>query len=247
MENEVSITHFLILFTGGVFLVVSLICFYILSIRSAIKRIRIEEQKKQTLQLQHQTALLTNSVLTQEKERQRIAANLHDDVIAQLHRIQLLNQDTNLKPLLKESILVTRQISHDLSPPLLTATPMKELLLDFIHPFQKTYTLSTWFNINQAMDLKSKQKLHVFRIFQELVTNINKHANATHIELLLKIGSRYFCLILKDNGIGLPKNHIEGLGLKNIDLRNSIVNGKYRIKQNQPTGTTFLFLIKYHE
>ncbi|QMU64083.1 MAG: hypothetical protein GKR88_07120 [Flavobacteriaceae bacterium] len=127
--------YFSVLFLLSFLLLLPLLLFNIIFIR----RIRKEEEKKRNLQLQHKKKVLKTSIVTQEKERKRIASDLHDHLIAQLHRAKLINRNTAVNEVLSESIAVARHISHDLSPPLLTQTSVKELFVDFLKPFQEKY------------------------------------------------------------------------------------------------------------
>lgn len=201
-----------------------------------------EEQKKLALILQHQQELSTALVEEQERERARIAGELHDDLITNLYRIKLSSEDEKVKSLLTESIQRARKLSHELSPPLLEALDMETLLVDFLEPFQQQYNIQITFKHSNNQRLNTSSKLQLFRIVQEVLTNINKHAAATAIEVTYRFQERYCCLMIKDNGVGLPNNKTSGLGLKNITLRAQILKGRYQLKNNQPRGTTFIFL-----
>ncbi|MGH1337031.1 MAG: sensor histidine kinase [Aureispira sp.] len=239
--NPNVLTIFLLLGIGTLLLVILLLSLFIF-IRMHLKRMRIEEQKKLALTLQHQKELSTALVEEQERERARIAAELHDDLIANLYRIKLTNADEQINGMLKESIQRARKLSHELSPPMLEALPIETLMLDFLEPFQQHYTLQGNFNPSNNKLLDRVMKLQLFRIFQEVLTNIDKHANATEIEVIYRFQKKYCCLIIKDNGVGFDPKTTTGLGLKNITLRTQILNGSYRLKSNGSQGTTFIFL-----
>jgi signal transduction histidine kinase len=233
----------LLLLVGGGFLLIFLLLFIYLFNKAYLKRIRKEEQKKAILQLNHQKELTTANILIQEKERQRIALDIHDNLISQLYRVKLLNNNISVNKILKKSIVTARTISHDLSPPLLTETSIKELFLDFLQPFQKAYRIETMFTIDDNIILETYKKLQLFRIFQEVITNINKHAKAKKIEIYFRKSKKYIALIVKDNGIGFQVSK-KGLGLQNIELRTQTLKGVYRIKANKKKGTTFSLCIR---
>lgn len=242
METHQNVlTIFLLLGIGTLLLVILLLSLFIF-IRMHLKRMRIEEQKKLALTLEHQKELSTALVEEQERERARIAAELHDDLIANLYRIKLTNADEQINGMLKESIQRARKLSHELSPPMLEVLPIATLMMDFIEPFRQQYTIQGNFNLSNNRALDTVSKLQLFRIFQEILTNIDKHAAATTIEVVYRFQKNYCCLIIKDNGVGFDPKKITGLGLKNITLRTQILNGSYKLKQNQPKGTTFIFL-----
>ncbi|MGH1336987.1 MAG: sensor histidine kinase [Aureispira sp.] len=189
----------------------------------------------------HQKELLKNSIETQEKERKRIAENLHDDLISQLYRIKLMNDDAAINELVKKGITTTRTISHLLSPPLLEQTSFKELIIDFMVPYEKEYKVNFVINSEERID-NITDKLNFFRIFQEVITNCNKHAKANAIEIVWRIAEKRCCLIIRDNGIGLNAGQKKGLGFKNIESRTQLLNGSYKFKDNQPKGTTFILV-----
>lgn len=203
---------------------------------------RKEEEERHQLALNHQKELSTATVEIQERERARIAGELHDDLIAQLYRIKLSNENSTINSMLIESIQKARNISHDLSPPMLEQVSFEIMLLDFLEPFQKKYELEI--NLHQQCNksLQKTFKLQLFRIFQEIITNIDKHANANKIEIYYRFYSYYLCLVIRDNGIGFSPLKQTGLGLKNIALRAQILNGSYKIKPHSPQGTTFILL-----
>jgi signal transduction histidine kinase len=130
-----------------------------------------------------------------------------------------------------------------LSPPLLGETSIQELFLDFLTPYQKTYHIATVFAVDENIVIKTDRKLQLFRIFQELITNIDKHALAKKIDIYFRNFRKYTVLIIKDDGIGLQHSK-KGLGLQNIELRTQALKGIYRIKSDKKQGTLFNLYIK---
>lgn len=234
-------TIFLILGIGLLLLLALLLSLF-LFIRIHLQRMRAEEQKKLALTLQHQQELSTALVEEQERERARIAAELHDDVVASLYRIKLYNKNQHISDLLQQSIQRARKLSHELSPPMLQELTLENLILDFLEPFQQHYQLHINFNSSNNKQLSTVVKLQLFRIFQEVVTNIDKHAAASSIEVAYRYQQHYCCLVIKDNGIGFSPDQKAGLGLKNITIRTQLLEGQYKLKSHSPQGTTFIFL-----
>lgn len=152
------------------------------------------------------------------------------------------NDDSSINVMLKDSIQKARALSHDLSPPMLEQVPINTIMLDYLEPFHKKYQIHTNLNRIGNKTIHKNIKLQLFRIFQEVLTNIDKHANASEIEVSYRFDSRYLCLVIKDNGVGFKTNDRTGLGLKNITLRTQILDSAYKMKQNHPSGTTFILL-----
>lgn len=243
MENWQNPTTLLIWLGLGLSIIFILLIFISVFIKIHIKKIKRDERRKRFLIVEHQKELLRNSIEIQEKERKRIAENLHDDIISQLYRIKLMNTNIPINELIKKGIAATRTLSHVLSPPLLAETSFKELIVDFMMPYKKKYAIR--FTINAKERITSPvHKLNIFRIFQEIITNCNKHAKASALEILWRTSKKYICLIIRDNGIGINSENKKGMGFKNIESRVQILTGNYKFKKNHPKGTTFILLAK---
>lgn len=239
----VESVHLFYWVVGSLLVLLVLISFIILLSTTYIRRIKSELEAKNSLIIYHQKELVSNSVQILERERERIASDLHDDLIGQLHRIQLMNNDEKLNKLLASSIDRARNISHDLSPPMLNDSALLDLITDFISPLKSVYEVCIFYNTIDEFALTKDQKLHVFRTFQELVSNIIKHAKASKITILYRHTSTHLCFLMRDDGKGINKINTNGLGMKNIELRMQMLEASYRFKTNRPKGTTFIFTI----
>lgn len=213
-------------------------------------RILKEQQKLQTTIVAHQQQLLEDSILVQERERDRIAADLHDDLISKLN-ISLLSLHTKpnveeLSTLLQDSIVLARRISHDLSPPLLEQSSLYELLEEFVDPIKDYLEIALSYSLNTEETLPNPTKLQIFRIAQEVINNILKHAQASQLKVHLHLGERYVGLKIIDNGIGFDTDKkSQGLGLKNITLRSQSLQGTFRFQSKPQEGSSFLFFKKH--
>ncbi len=212
---------------------------------------QIENQKKETqLLIQHQKNLMQTSILAQEQERNRIAADLHDSLIGKLTVLRMKTaldiSHLEIGALLEDSISEARRISHDLSPPMIETMEIEEVLENLIFNWNKIYKIEFYKNIRSKLPVSDHIKLQLVRIIQELIVNTHKHAQAGTLQLLIKKNDNYIYLLYKDNGkgfnINLAKN---GLGLKNIDLRLNHYNGRYKLKSGSK-GTTIIISIKYN-
>lgn len=187
--------------------------------------------------------LLKVSLETEERERKRISHHLHDDLISQLYRIKLMCKDASLNELIKHGIKTARIVSHELTPPMLNELSIEELIIDFLYPYNEQYSISFYYNPKRIGHLNNTFKLHIFRIFQQLIINIEKHAKATKIEIILRLSSTYISLSVQDNGIGYNAKSKLGIGLKSIESRVQVLNGSHRIKKVRK-GTLFTFIAK---
>lgn len=240
-ETPLKWIFFMLVFVG------ILIFFIVLIVRSYVARVKSELNKRVELQTQHQESLIQNSIDIQERERERIAGNLHDDLIAQLYRIHLMNENTTLSPLIQQGIQTAREISHDLVPPLLEEASLSEAFENFLSAFQKDYVIQFSSIDTFQKKIDSQKKLHLFRVFQEVIINIVKHAKTKRISILVRITENYTAFSIQDFGVGFSNNSPSGLGLKNIELRTRQIKAQYKYKLNKPRGTRFLLISKHYE
>jgi signal transduction histidine kinase len=218
-------------------------------IRVHLKRMLTAQEKLNTEKLIHQEELLRTSVTIQERERKRIASDLHDALIGKLNVLSLAmaskTDSVNPEKMLTESIATARRISHDLSPPLLDETSLTEWINEMTAPLKGTYTIEL--STSQALQTKVPKniKLQLIRILQECINNTIKHANATILSFSLRITKKYIALKVKDNGKGFnTKSPFRGLGLKNMELRIQLLKGNYRLESTIHKGTELFILIK---
>jgi signal transduction histidine kinase len=242
METKQEILTIFLLLGVGTFLLIFLLALLFLFIRVHLKRMKTEAEQRHILGINHQKELSIATIEIQERERARIAGELHDDLIAQLYRIKLSNEDTTINAMLKQSIQKARILSHELSPPMLEHVSIETIMLDYLYPFQKKYEIETNLNDIGNKPINKNIKLQLFRIFQELLTNIDKHAKSKKIEVYYSFKQHYLCLVIKDDGVGFEQTNQTGLGFKNIALRTQILDGSYKMKQQTSNGTTFILL-----
>lgn len=216
----------------------------------ALKAIEFELQQK----------LLLNSLEVQEAASRRIARDLHDEVGALLSATKMsfnvLNKRLrdaedrssllNSKKLLDESIATVRRISKELIPTSLENFGLLAAVEDFLNKI-KTATglaINLESNLNEETRFEPNQELMVYRILQELTNNAIKHAGASELEIKLTHYPNQLSLVFFDNGKGFDPNNLvqngdSGLGLRNIESRVSVINGKCTISSTPESGSRF--------
>jgi two-component system NarL family sensor kinase len=242
--NQSGISLVLFLGTLGMLvLTIGLILFIIFHQRKVIRyQIRL-----QTLEQEQQKILLNASIRLQEEERQRLAADLHDDAgpllaTARLYLNEnLVNQDkaTQLqsiyqaRQILDDTIQLIRNISHSLMPPTMRNFGLESAVNDLFQKISGSGTINASSRFHEYKErLKPEKELIVFRIVQELVNNILKHSNSSFIHLTQNMHNGMFLLRIHHDGRGivqadfdkLNKSNI-GLGLKNISSRLKVAQG----------------------
>jgi two-component system, NarL family, sensor kinase len=209
-------------------------------IRYQLQMKRLEEEKQQML--------LQASIRFQEEERQRIAADLHDDAGPLLATARLyLNENLihqepavqlqsiyNAKQIIDDAIQLIRNISHSLMPPTLKNFGLESAMTDLFQKINGSGTLNASARFHDYRQrLKLEQELLVFRILQELVTNILKHSNSGFIHLTQNTNSNNIYFRIHHDGQGIVQSEFDklnytstGLGLKNIQSRVKVLNGR---------------------
>jgi len=244
MENEV-IEYFDLIYVifGSIIMFLILVGFMALYTRLYLRRMREEEEEKLTLKLNHEKELLAQSLDIQERERTRIAAELHDHLVGQIRVVQLISENKEVKSKLKSVIGDARRLSHDLSPPFLEKENIEHLISDYIYPFRKLYKIDVYLDVRTNFNFDTKEKLHLFRIFQEVFMNIDKHAKTDSIFIQVRKTDASLSFMVKDFGVGF-KESSSNLGMKNIAIRARQLGATYQLKSKPNVGTRFTLNLK---
>lgn len=218
--------------------------------------ISIIRQHRRSLQLHKQSIHM--EITTLEKERARMAADLHDEVGPILSAVKLrLNsldihneadaqevETTNqqIDGLLKRM----REISFDLMPTSLIRKGLPAALNEFIEYCNKSNDLNIRFQY-EDVQLSQQQAINLYRIIQEILHNTIKHARASEIIIELRKEKNTIILATRDNGIGFnydnKSKEASGQGLRNLLSRAEIIGGKMFFESGKGKGTTYIFEI----
>lgn len=225
-------------------------------------------RKKQTEQkaalneeLARQKDIRSKAVIeAEEKERIRIAKDLHDGV-GQLLSAAKLNlsslesklklsdpgQETALKnalSLVDDSVKEVRTVSHNMMPNTLLKLGLASAVKEFITKIQGMPNLKVNLEI-VGMDnrLEQEKETVLYRVIQEIVANIIKHAKASELTLQLIRDEKELSIVIEDNGVGFDTskiNSFEGIGLKNIISRIEFINGTVHFDSTPGRGTNVI-------
>lgn len=249
--NSSSVSLVLFLGTlGMVVLMVSLIIFIVLHQRRVLKF----QNKINQMEQEQQKILLNASIKLQEEERQRLAADLHDDAgpllaTARLYLNEnLVNQDkaTQLqsifqaRQIIDDTIQLVRNISHSLMPPTLKNFGLESAVNDLFQKISGSGSINASSRFHEYKDrLKGEKELVIFRIVQELINNILKHSAASFIHLTQNVHADKFYLRIHHDGRGIVQSDFDklnksnvGLGLKNISSRLRLVSGHINFEKD---------------
>ena len=216
-----------------------------------------------TEEINKQKMIAQAVVDAQEKERAEIGKELHDNVnqilsTAKLY-LELAKTDTLQKDaLIKRSadsiftaINEIRHISKALVPPSVKDLGLIDSVNDLVESLRMTNALQVQFTHNGDFDniINDKQKLMLFRIIQEQVSNVLKHAAASRIVIDLKLSGKLINLSITDNGRGFELEKVKfkkGVGLSNIESRAHLFNGEVIITTAPGRGCKLFIQVPIH-
>lgn len=221
------------------------------SLGTALIRMRDElrgfNEKEEQLAKSRAAALLEG----QELERRRITLELHDGVgqllTAIKMRVEMLDGDEEKKAgvtaLINDTIAEVRRISYNVMPQALVDYGPKAAIAGLCDNIRKYARLGIDFSWVEEVErqLDFDVSIAIFRIVQEGLNNIVKHAEATHVDINLVINADNVYLILADNGKGFETDMLSrddrGYGLRNMRERARLLNGTFEIISSPGQGT----------
>ena len=244
--------------TGWFRLVFVTVCLLALT---AAYRLRLRQiHARQKLLEQHQneiTALNDCLMKAQEEERSRIAGELHDGVLQQLSSLSLqlgtailtLPPDSEPKARVgavqKKLIEVgtgIRQLSHELHPAMLQEAGLPAALSSYCEEFSKLRGIPIEYQADESVEeLSPGAALCIYRIAQEALGNVAKHAQAKQVQVRLTRSDGRVCLVVSDDGVGFNPDgsgKSGGLGLINMRERVRQLNGTFEFESQPGRGTT---------
>lgn len=253
----------IILITGLALIILISIWLYIVDQRRknikalAAKNEEINKRKIDKLLQQQEIASLEGILEGQETERKRIALDLHDRLGGILSMVKLhfstVEEQIDTKNPNKEKFLTAselldlaagevRNISHNLMSGVLAKFGLIPALEDLKSRISETGKLKVNLYTNKVNgSLNGEQELQLYRIVQELMSNILKHAGANEANIQLNGNEGSVNLIVEDDGVGFDPEHLNGktgIGLGNLKTRVSKLDGTFHIDSGKGAGTT---------
>lgn len=237
----------------GTLLMLLLAFFIIMFVNLHQKRMLQNQFLLQNTKLNFQEQLIEATLITEQKEREKIARNLHDDIGTSLNIVRLQIEktkrqnanNTELSNALEkslgaigETIHSIRNISKSLLPVTLEKVGWTQALKEFCSSINDTGVCNVSFIDNGKPFLKDfSLQAHAYRIIQEVFNNLLKHAKPSAITLLLDYKENQHLIVFSYNGTGINDAEItilyqqnKGVGLKSIESRLKILNGTINYK-----------------
>ena len=254
-------THFDIYFKPlKIWLSLSVYCpkkgYFVAVFDNISERKKAEEELKQSEeQLRDLTAHLQS---IREQERTLIAREMHDELGQSLTALKMdlswLDRKTpkdqkplvdiiiSMRKLIDSTLQTVKRISTELRPELLDDLGLSAAIEWQGEEFQNRTGIKTEVTMDpEEIILDQDCSTAIFRIFQEALTNVARHANATRVTVKLKIKANKLELRVKDNGKGITEKQISGpksFGLIGIQERVHFLGGEVNIRGVQDKGTT---------
>ncbi len=216
------------------------------------EKIKLEE-KIAFLKVTRQQKITLATIKGQEKERDLIGKELHDNInqlltSAKLY-LEFAKSDEELRinfidrgeKILEKAINEIRTLSNSLTPPTLKDISFKDSLEELFETYQITRTFNITLEYGETLDdLDQEIKISLFRIIQEQLTNILRHAHAKNIMISMGVTDQIF-LSITDDGRGFdPALKRKGSGITNMRNRVELYNGTMEIHSNPQQGCSLL-------
>jgi two-component system NarL family sensor kinase len=248
---------------------ISLLVFFIL--KQKVQNAKQVAEKNRQIHLQQLDEVMRNSELqsmhtmldTQEKERRRIAEDLHDRVGSMLSAVKLRftglipdeeNKNTQKGEYEKLSLLIDetceeiRMVSHNLVSGVLDTFGLVPALYDLREALSKS-GLEVTITCHEMESRVPKQvEINLYRVFQELLNNTIRHAEATRADIEITRFREQLTVIYSDNGSGFDTaKRGFGIGLRSIQSRIDKLGGTLHIDSGKGNGSTFVITVNCHD
>ena len=221
----------------------------------------LEQEIKQRIAAERaQQAVLYQLIIVQEEERKRFARELHDHIGQQLAAMGLdlrrLDQFVttpdaqailkNLQSMMHSLVHDTHTLAYNLRPTVLDDLGLITTLRSYSEQWQERtdIRLEMHFNVAPTMRFAAEIETAIYRVTQEALTNIVKHAQASQVSLVIHHSPKHLRLIIEDNGTGfayeqfVQANPQQSLGIQGIQERVLLLGGTVDIESTPGSGTT---------
>jgi two-component system, NarL family, sensor kinase len=212
---------------------------------------RLHAETNERRRLEEQLHSLPNQILqAQDAERRRIARELHDGVnqllgsirFRLLHLLSAAPEQArtigDLAKLLEKAVNEVRRISNNLRPSELDDFGLVAAIEGLITEFRTRTNVRVDFQRGQIPKrLPPDVELALYRILQEALANVEKHAGATNVVVTLFADANFATMNVRDDGRGLPEKERPGIGLINMRERAHALGGVFAIKSQPGHGT----------
>lgn len=219
---------------------------------------QLQQQRIDQLETEKQLMAAEAILKGEEKERSRLAKDLHDGLGGMLSGVkfsfQHMRENLVMTPdnqaafergidMLDSSIKELRRVAHNMMPESLVKFGLDAALKDFCHHVNETGAITLQYQSFQLEDftLDQQMAIGIYRIVQELINNILKHAAATNALVQINQRDRHINITVEDDGKGFDTrilNQSDGMGWSNIQSRINYLQGKIDVQSTPDKGTS---------
>ena len=228
--------------------------FYTVILRDVTERVRAERALNESREEIKEMALAANNV--REQEKSRIARELHDELGQALTALkidvvwmkqnlsaptaELASKLTEMQLLVDGTVAATRRISADLRPLILDDLGLAAAAEWLVQNFTQRTGVACELVIAAGLELGEPHATSFFRVLQESLTNIARHARATQVEVTLDREGEHVTLTVRDNGVGFDMDaprRAGAFGLRGVRERATLLGGEVTIESAPGKGT----------
>ena len=207
-------------------------------------------QELQSIRTKFEKTLLETQLEIQEQTFTQISQEIHDNigqvlslVRLNINRLDISHKEKELEEtdkLLQQAITDLRQLSHNLNSDYIKREGLVKALEQLIANLERTGRFSTIFQSKiDVLPLSDDASIILYRIIQETINNIIRHAEARKVSLFISQQNNLVQITITDDGQGFDVNTIRnGIGLKNILNRAQVIGAAVDINSNIGEGTT---------
>lgn len=272
MENQ-DITNIKLLITVGILIALFLAAIIILFVVYYQRKMLLKEARIKQIEQEKQIDLFRASVEAEEKQKEKIARNLHDEINPLLavlklnlsrHRIEVKKNTFHPDSLKTDSDMLDKAIEgirttcFDLVPSFLLQFGLLKSLEEYIRVVQQGDGMVAEFEdlteSGKAEVFSKPQQLNIYRICLEILNNLFKHSHCTSIKMSVEDNGRSLILEFKHNGKGITNEEMEvytetskGLGLKSLKARALILNARIDYRKHVPISSVKLSIPYSHD
>lgn len=251
-KNNLDIARkdrFIFLWSAVAVLLLSAILIFVIVYRN---KQRLTAEKIRLLNKQSELQVLNALIEGEEKERSRLARELHDGVggilsASKMH-LSIIQDEAgaprwsdhlgNISAMLDQASQEIRTIAHNLFPDILLMNDLDVALANYCQRMRNAGVNVEYYFLGKAPQLNNRFKLAVYRAVQELINNVIKHSKADHVLVQMSCHNDVLTVVVEDNGIGFDPQNTSGIGLLNLRDKVSHMDGQLVIDSAPGKGTT---------
>ncbi|MDG1728303.1 MAG: sensor histidine kinase [Algibacter sp.] len=257
LENiQITKERLWLLIISIVVVLASLLLYIVISQRNKNRELQFIQKQQETNEEIYNLMLSQNESVEEARnqEKKRISEELHDGVLGRLFGARLsldsLNMSNSAEAIKTRGQYINglktieediRKVSHELNTDFVSGSGFIDIIKTLVETQSQAYNISH--KLEQDDDINwdsvsNKNKIHIYRIIQEVLHNIHKHANATKVNISFRLKNSVICLSIEDDGSGFDVNKVKsGIGLKNMNSRINEINGTINITSEKDVGT----------